>query len=148
MSQDLGGFREVLKHGAFDRAIRERQTVRALVNHDPNQLLGLTTAGTLRLATDSTGLIADIDPPDTTHFRDLAAHFGRNEVMGMSFAFIVRKDDWSTTSRVRRVLDLDLIEVSVLTMPPAYSATSAALRSLNAVTRKRWERWLKVHEKA
>src|SRR5947209_7541891 len=60
-------FREVIKPGAFTRALKEKQDVRALVNHDDNQVLGRTKSGTLELSQDSTGLKYSIaDLPDTT----------------------------------------------------------------------------------
>jgi phage head maturation protease len=39
-SQDLGGFVETIAPGAFSRAIRERQEVRCLFNHDTGVILG------------------------------------------------------------------------------------------------------------
>ena len=50
---DIGGmFREeVIRPGAFTAAIG-RDDVRALFNHNPNFVLGRTSAGTLRLSQD------------------------------------------------------------------------------------------------
>ena len=45
---------------AFSRALREKQDIRALFNHDPNQLLGRTTAGTATVTVDETGLRYEI----------------------------------------------------------------------------------------
>ncbi len=59
-----GMFRERIAPGAFTAAVRE-DDVRALFNHDPNCVLGRTTAGTLSLSEDQTGLRYQIDPPDT-----------------------------------------------------------------------------------
>ena len=42
------GWRERVAPGAFDAALRRPDDVRALWNHDPNVLLGRTSAGTLR----------------------------------------------------------------------------------------------------
>ena len=51
---DLGHFREVIKPGAFDDVLDN--DVRALINHDPNLILGRTTNGTLELSVDERGL--------------------------------------------------------------------------------------------
>ena len=58
-------FEEVIKPGAFTRALKEGQDVRALVNHDPNRVLGRTPK-TLTLSEDKEGLRVEIEPPNTT----------------------------------------------------------------------------------
>ena len=64
VSPDLGGFRERIKPGAFTDSLAN-DDIRALFNHDPNWLLGRSSAGTLRLSLDSVGLRYEIDPPET-----------------------------------------------------------------------------------
>ena len=53
LSEDLGGWREIILPGAFTRALRERQDVVAIVNHDANLLLGRVANGSLVLAQDT-----------------------------------------------------------------------------------------------
>ena len=50
--------------GAFTRALREKQDVRALFNHDPNRVLGRVPK-TLKLREDSVGLAVEIEPPSS-----------------------------------------------------------------------------------
>lgn len=57
--------REVIRAGAFTRALEEKQDVRALFNHNPDHVLGRTTAGTVQLSEDDKGLKTIIEPPDT-----------------------------------------------------------------------------------
>jgi phage head maturation protease len=47
-------FREVIKPGAFTRALKEKQDVRCLINHDDNLVLGRTKSGTLKLSRRTT----------------------------------------------------------------------------------------------
>jgi len=86
LSEDFGGWREVIDPGAFTDAIA-RDDVRALVNHIPHLILGRNKAGTLALAEDEKGLSIEIDPPDTSYARDLMASIERRDISQMSFAF-------------------------------------------------------------
>ena len=71
LSQNLGGFVEVVDPTAFNQTIGESD-VRALFNHDINHVIGRLSANTLRLVVDEVGLKYEIDLPDTAAGRDLA----------------------------------------------------------------------------
>jgi HK97 family phage prohead protease len=129
-SEDMG-FREIILPGAFDRALKEKHDVRALVNHDSNQILGRTKSGTLALSIDDHGLKAKITPPDTQVARDVLTSLRRGDLDGMSFAFITLTDDFRTQDGevVREISDLELVDVSVVAFP-AYPATQVSARAL------------------
>ncbi|MDB5295013.1 MAG: phage prohead protease, family [Phycisphaerales bacterium] len=141
-SEDLGGFRETIRPGAFARTLADAgRDVRALVDHDPGKLLGRTSAGTLAVTEDAKGLRIAAHLPDTSYAKDLASLIERGDVRGMSFAFRVNGADgekWSevegatrgTTVVVRELIDVDLYEVTV-TSVPAYRATEIDLRSVD-----------------
>ena len=133
MSEDLGGFREIVEPGAFGEALNESPDVRALFNHDPSLVLGRTVNGTLRLAEDATGLRVAVTLPDTSYAADVHRLVERGDVNQMSFAFRTRKggETWATEEgqRVRRLRSLALYDVSVVTFP-AYQATTVAARAL------------------
>ncbi len=128
-----GGFREVLRVGAFDSALASPETdVVALLNHDSNMILGRQSAGTLRLAADDRGLRYDITPPDTQVGRDTVALVRRGDLSGASFAFTVRAEDEEyerTADGPRRYINRvsGLYDVSVV-LTPAYPETTAAVR--------------------
>lgn len=134
-SCDLGGFREIIKPEAVDRTVTGGVDVRALVDHDSGKVIGRTTAGTLSLYKDSTGLRVEIYPPDTTAGRDIVESVSRGDISGMSFGFSVITDDWHMEDGepVREVSDMEIREVSVVAWP-AYTSTSVdvAQRSLQA----------------
>lgn len=132
----FGLFIERIAPGAFARAIAEGQDVRALINHDDNLVLGRTPK-TLRLSEDATGLVAEIDPPDTSYAQDLMVSMERGDITQMSFAFSVRQETWERAAApngmdVRTLTDVDLYDVSAVTYP-AYPDTDVALRS--------WKEW-------
>jgi uncharacterized protein len=120
LSEDLGGFKEKIKVGAFDGVLKN--DVRAFFNHDPNFLLARTTSGTLKLAVDKVGLSYSFEVPDTTAGRDLVISMERGDITQSSFAFMVEKDSWSeqdgqeirTIEKVGRLFDVSPVSI------PAY----------------------------
>ncbi len=135
MSENLGGFREQIAPGAFADVLKD--DVRALFNHDANQVLGRTTAGTLRIAQDSTGLYYEVDLPDTQAARDLATSIERGDVSQSSFAFRVAPngDSWDENEDgviVRTITKFArLYDVSPVTYP-AYPDATIGTRSMEA----------------
>jgi HK97 family phage prohead protease len=111
-------FREQISRGAFTDSIA-RNDVRAFFNHDYGAVLGRLSAGTLRLSQDQRGLLAEIDLPDTTLGRDLLKQVERGDISGMSFGFHVLDENWVDDADLpmRTILNVDLIEVSTLTLP-------------------------------
>lgn len=150
-SEDLGGFTEFVRPGAFTRTLQSnRLDPLALVHHMPHLVLGRRSAGTLRLAEDSRGLHFEVDMPDTTTARDLAVSVERGDIRGASFAFTVAPggDAWTVTGdRVQRDLhDLDLHEITI-TATPAYPDTEVARRALATLTAPRLRvarRWMET----
>lgn len=134
VSEDLGGFVEVVRPGAFDRSIRENQDVLARAEHDSRMLLGRRASDTLRLSVDEKGLRYEIDVPDTQAGRDTVTLVKRGDVRQSSFAFLVPPGGDRFTvgedgSILRELLDVDLIDVAPVAMP-AYTATSVSTRAL------------------
>jgi hypothetical protein len=127
-----GMLRERIAPGAFRKTIREAD-VRALVNHDPNYVLGRNRAGTLHLREDNHGLAVEIEPPDAQWARDLVVSMKRGDISQMSFGF--RPVKWTEESADDPGKPLDvtlqearLFDVSVVTFP-AYPQTEAWARS-------------------
>jgi HK97 family phage prohead protease len=147
--------REIVRPGAFKRAIAENQDVRALFNHDVNFVLGRTASGTLALREDGDGLMSETEAPDTPTIRDLViGPIERGDIDGMSFAFTPRLSDSVTRTEgkdgteiierggdritirpdgdrdivERELLDVDLFDISIVTYPQ-YEGTDVGLRS-------------------
>lgn len=133
LSENLGGFREQISPGAFDTVMRD--DVRALFNHEPHLILGRTTADTLQLSLDGTGLRFRIDPPDTQYARDLVKSIERRDITQSSFAFRVEDDIWDEDDEGRMVRTIRqfhrLYDISPVTYP-AYPDTYVATRSRDA----------------
>lgn len=139
-SENLGGFRERIEPGAFDEVLKN--DVRALMNHDPNKILGRTTSGTLRLGQDEKGLWYEYDSPDTSYARDLLVSMDRGDVDQSSFQFQIERggDKWDlgedglalrSISKVKRLLDVSPVTI------PAYPDTTVAKRSMEAIQKEK-----------
>lgn len=131
LSEDLGGFVEVIRPGAFSRSLSAKPDVLALFDHDARHVLGRTKAGTLRLEDDAKGLRFSIDVPQTQTGRDLLVSVGRGDISGASFAFTTKEDRWlpGNSGMLRELLDVDLLDVTI-TANPAYPETEVARRAL------------------
>lgn len=138
LSEDLGGFREKISHGAFRASLGPATDIKALYDHQSSLVLGRTTAGTLRIKETGKGLRVSIDPPRTTYAADMLESIRRGDVSQMSFGFSLRhpeSDTWDTNEHgdiIRTLVDVELHEVSIVAFP-AYPDTSVGIRRL--------ERW-------
>jgi len=129
MSEDLGGFREIILPGAFSEVLDN--DVRALYNHDSNYLLARTTSGTLELKEDDKGLYYRFEMPNTSYGNDMLELFRRGDLSQSSFGFTVKKDSWRMQDgqHVRYIERVgSLFDVSPVVFP-AYSQASSGLRS-------------------
>lgn len=134
-SQNLGGFVERVDPGFVDETLDRGLDVLGRYQHDSNMLIGRTSAGTLRLTKDGTGLDYEADLPDTTYARDLAELLGRGDVSGSSFAFRLAADggdSWGETESgfpERSLLRGIIVDVAPV-VTPAYVDSTSGLRSL------------------
>lgn len=137
-------FREIILPGAFDKILsrqRGRQDVVALLNHDPNFILGRTSSGTLELSSDEKGLRYTVTPPDTQVGRDTLALVRRRDLAGSSFAFGLSGPDaerWTSDDKgaIREIREVSLLADVSVVLTPAYPASSVA------VAMRSYEAWM------
>lgn len=119
----FGDFVEKVTAGAFGRALNRAKDVRLRLNHGRD--LGGTAGGNLTLKEDAIGLYAEARTRDP-EMLDIARRGG---FTGWSFTFRPLPDgtEWEERGdkpKLRKLNDFELLEVSPLTVPPAYLATS------------------------
>jgi HK97 family phage prohead protease len=124
-SRDLGGFVEVIKPSAVDRALAG--DVVCLYNHDAGAVLGRTPK-TLTLERDTRGLRFSLDPANTSAGRDALELVRRGDVTGASFGFKTLRDSWAKdgATTIRTLLDVEIFEIS-LTALPVYQQTDVSV---------------------
>lgn len=127
------GWTERVDKRAFDATLAAKPDLHLLINHE-GMPLARTKSGTLRLSTDSKGLLveADLDRRDPDVQR-LETKMERGDMDEMSFAFRVKADKWSDDDTERTLTEVSLHkgDVSVVNFG-ANPATSAQLNSLSA----------------
>ncbi|MFA5234961.1 MAG: HK97 family phage prohead protease [Sulfurimonas sp.] len=132
-SEDLGGFREVFKPGAFKESLAGSDEIFADVEHNGTRKLGRRSVGSLELKESREGVRVSIIPPDTTVGRDTIEEVRGGLLDGMSICFANPEDTYKGKgdSIVREISKASLRAVT-LTCYPAYTQTAGtvAIRSL------------------
>lgn len=121
----MSDFTEKISAGVFAKALKKASEVRLMFNHRRD--IGGTADGTLTLAEDNIGLRAEAVITDS----EVISAAKRGELRGWSFGFSNAVDRWEETSdglQRRTILGLDLHEVSILSVEPAYAGTSVEVR--------------------
>lgn len=122
-----GKFIEKVEPQTFQRALEKAENVDMLLNHDVRRKLADTSTGTLELREDNIGLYARavINDPE------VIAEANKGNLKGWSFGFKdndIQIEEHEGLQR-RTLSDIELMEVSLLTIEPAYIATSVQVRS-------------------
>ncbi len=139
-----GWFTERVMPEAFDAALSGGDDVRALVNHNPDKLLGRLSAGTLRLDIDKRGLYYVVDLPDTQVGRDTWESIRRGDMRGNSMQFHVTKETEAREDNtpIREIRSVQLFDVGPGTFP-VFESTDVQAYSL-----KDAQRWMAEHKPA
>lgn len=125
------GWTETIADAACAKSVRERDDVRLLINHE-GLPLARTKPKTLDLLSDSTGLrfgstLAAANP----RVQELNSGLERGDVDECSFAFQVLRQEWNDDYTERRILEVKLFDVSIVTYP----ANPAAVVQLRTETK-------------
>ena len=132
LSNDLGGFREIIEPTAIDDELIKNSDIVCLKNH--NIKLGILARsyhgrGSLKLEIDEHGLHYSFDAPHTQFGDEVLEMVKRGDIAKCSFAFVCGEDVWDkdekTGEYIRRVKKIkNLYDVS-LVYHPAYEETEA-----------------------
>ncbi|WP_294378182.1 phage major capsid protein [uncultured Clostridium sp.] len=130
LSDNKGNFIEIIKQGAFERALKRNNNILLLLDHDFSRQIG-ENGNNLELREDNIGLHykATITDEETVKLAK------ENKLNGCSFGFKnpIESRCKGEALDTREIQDLDLIEVSILSNRkiPAYSGCSVEIRGLD-----------------
>lgn len=108
--------RDAVEPGAFRKTLRRRgpESVRMLFQHDPNQPIGRWT----ELREDARGLfVRGRLTPGVARSREVLALMRAGALDGLSIGFRTVRATKDAGTGVRRILEADLWEISVVTFP-------------------------------
>ncbi|MDP3897629.1 MAG: HK97 family phage prohead protease [Mesorhizobium sp.] len=119
--------RDAVEAGAFRRSLRQRgpESVRMLYQHDPNQPIGRWT----EIREDARGLfVRGRLTPGVARSREVLQLMRAGALDGLSIGFRTVRARKDVQSGVRRILEADLWEISVVTFPMLPEARIAQVK--------------------
>lgn len=141
--QDLGY--DVVMPGAFRESLAKRipRDIKMLFQHDPSQPVGLWD----NIYEDARGLfVRGRIMTDIARGREVLSMMRSGVIDGLSIGFKVEKAQREPHSRVRRLLKVDLWEISIVTFPMQPDARISTLKGTafeaGDPTPREFERWL------
>lgn len=138
--EDLGN--EMIAKGAFSKSLRAKKTsdIRLLFQHNPDEPIGHW----LEIFEDTTGLfVKGRLNLNVARAREVHALMREGAIDGLSIGFKTVRARHEKSGKVRRILEADLWEVSVVTFPMLPQARVSQIKARgNLPTRRTFERWL------
>lgn len=131
LSNNLGGFREIIEQGAITDELIKNSDILCLMNHDIKKGVlarSYQGRGSLKLDIDEHGLHYSFEAPKTALGDEVLEGIRRGDISKCSFAFVCGEDNWTKDENgeyIRHVKKIkNLYDVS-LVYHPAYEETEA-----------------------
>lgn len=143
LSNDLGGFREIIKRGAISQELINQSDVFVRTNHSDDYILARSNKGkgSLTLELKDDGLYYSFEAPNTEKGNELVEHIRRGEISQSSFAFMVANENgaekWYKDKDgvlIREINKIGWLGDCAPVFTPAYDETTVSLRALDKVT--------------
>lgn len=133
LSEDLGGFREIILPSAITQETINNSDIIFLLDHKQDRgILARSTKGegSLKLSVDDKGLYFEFDAPNTALGDELLEGLKRHDYSKCSFAFVVGEDEYKKDNDgnvIRTIKSIkQLFDCSVV-VNPAYEETSVTV---------------------
>lgn len=139
---DMG--RDAIAPGAFSKSLEQRgpSGIRMLFQHDPGEPIGRW----VEIAEDDRGLkVTGQLALEVGRAREIHALLASGAIDGLSIGFRAVKARTDGRTGIRRILEADLWEISVVTFPMLPAARVSAVKAVRPMARpskRELERWL------
>lgn len=131
LSNDLGGFREIIEQGAITDELIKNSDILCLMNHDIKRGVlarSYQGRGSLKLEIDEHGLHYSFEAPKTALGDEVLEGIRRGDISKCSFAFVCGEDNWTKDENgeyIRHVKKIKKLYDVSLVYHPAYEETEA-----------------------
>ncbi len=136
---DMGG--DIVMRGAFANSLETRGAggIRMLFQHDPSEPIGVWR----EIREDARGLLVRGQLlPDIARSREVLALMREGALDGLSIGFRTVRAKSDKKNSVRRLHEVDLWEISIVTFPMLPNARISKVKSGQLPTTREFERWL------
>ena len=137
--KDMGG--DIVMRGAFAKSLEERGSkgIRMLFQHDPAEPIGVWR----EIREDLRGLFVRGQLlPDVARAREVLSLMREGALDGLSIGFRTIKGRSDKARKLRRLHEIDLWEISIVTFPMLANARINKVKSGKLPTTREFERWL------
>lgn len=138
-AEDLG--RDMVMPGAFRASLARRgaKGVKLLYQHDPSEVIGVWTS----IAEDEKGLFVEGRLlPEISRAREVLSLMRAGAIDGLSIGYHVVRARTDAKTGLRRLIEVDLWEISVVTFPMLPAARISAVKAGARPSTREFERWL------
>ena len=129
LSNNLGGFREIIEQGAITDELIKNSDILCLMNHDIKKGVlarSYQGRGSLKLDIDEHGLHYSFEAPKTALGDEVLEGIRRGDIAKCSFAFVCGEDNWTKDENgeyIRHVKKINKLYDVSLVYHPAYDET-------------------------
>lgn len=133
LSEDLGGFREIILPSAITQETINNSDIIFLLDHKQDRgILARSTKGegSLRLSVDDKGLYFEFEAPNTALGDELLEGLKRHDYSKCSFAFVVGEDEYKKDNNgtvIRTIKSIRQLYDCSVVVNPAYEETSVTV---------------------
>jgi HK97 family phage prohead protease len=123
---NVDSYRDVVVKGAFAETIREGKTIPVLWQHDSREPIGVF----VELREDDRGLFVKGNiNMETQRGRESFALLKQGAIKGLSIGFITKESIIDDMNNVRKLTDVDLMEISLVTFPANVEAEVVGVKN-------------------
>lgn len=130
----LDSYNDIVAPGAFAKSVTEHAAAGSmpamLWQHKSDEPIGVWTS----MAEDKTGLVMEGQlAMDTVRGKEAHSLLKLGAIKGLSIGFYTRAYSYDTHTDVRTLLDVDLVETSLVTFPANRDAQVTSVRSIESI---------------